>query len=60
MQLREAESTTKEYNNYYSVIQSSLKEIIGSKYFALNDLHLNFTEVIMTENKVISDFFCRE
>ena len=36
----------------YSVIESSLQEIIGSKNFALINLSLNFCETTIYDNKI--------
>ena len=35
-----------------SVIESSFREIIGSKYFALINLSINFCETTIYDNKV--------
>lgn len=41
----------------YSVIESPLQEIVGRKYFALNNLNCNSSEVILIiyANKVIHE-----
>ena len=43
---------TKVHHRVDSVIESSLREIIGSKNFALINLSLNFCETTIYDNKV--------